>query len=87
LACGLPVIINSKIGDTDSIVNQYKIWTVINSFTIQEYQNAIKSIIKLKNNQLTSLLCKNVAEKKFDLIKGVDSYNKIYLKMISRQIK
>jgi glycosyltransferase involved in cell wall biosynthesis len=78
LACGIPCITNCNIGDIDFHLMNNKIGILINSFDINEINNAIIKIIKLSSSQLTSELCREYAEKNFSLEMGVSKYDKIY---------
>jgi len=79
LTCGLPVVINSGIGDTDETVKENNIGIVIKDFTEAEYKNAIyrlKELLKEENDLKER--CKKNAEKYFSLEKGMEKYFKIY---------
>jgi len=82
LACGLPVIINGNIGDTERVVKENRIGVVVNNFSIPEYKKAIyqlKGLLK-EGNELKNR-CRKVAEKYFSLEHGVDKYFKIYKRL------
>ena len=79
LACGLPVIINNKIGDTGDIVRDNKIGVVIEQFNAQVYRKAIVDMGKLLEEKIIlRQRCRNVAERYFSLEEGVDKYYKVY---------
>jgi len=80
LACGLPVIINSKIGDTDNIVMDNKVGVVIDIFSTESYAKAIVDIKKLlsEENDILKQRCRNVAKRYFSLEEGVEEYYKAY---------
>ena len=80
LACGLPVLINKGIGDTDKIVRDNEAGVVIESFDNASYAKGLKDLIKLKsmNDGLLSKRCRSVAEGLFSLRKGTDSYFNVY---------
>jgi glycosyltransferase involved in cell wall biosynthesis len=44
LACGLPLIINSGVGDSDSLINDWKAGVLIENFTEADYAAAGRSI-------------------------------------------
>lgn len=81
LACELPVIINSRIGDTDQIISENKTGVIINSFNRQEYSKKIKQLIKLKKDRAIGKKCRNVAKQEYDLKKGSDKYFEIYKRL------
>jgi glycosyltransferase involved in cell wall biosynthesis len=79
LACGLPVIINSKIGDTDDIVRDNRAGIVIESFNIKEYAKAMADIKKLlEEGDILKRRCRDTAKRYFSLEEGVSKYCKIY---------
>lgn len=83
LACGLPVLINSGIGDTDKIVEQHKLGVVINEFSKETYLSKINILLELiKEKDLISERCRKVAQEVFSLDKGVSRYFDIYNKVL-----
>ena len=44
LACGLPLIINAGVGDSDALINDWKAGVLIEEFTEEEYAEAGRSI-------------------------------------------
>lgn len=79
LACGLPVIINSGIGDCDEIVLKERVGVVVNEFSSVEYERAWKEMaILLSEGDELRQRCRGVAEKYFSLDVGVSKYWDIY---------
>ncbi|HXB41977.1 MAG TPA: glycosyltransferase [Bacteroidia bacterium] len=76
LACGIPVITNSGIGDSDEIISESACGIVLDNFTVKNYQTAINDFSKINRNDPEFL--RTVAKKYFSLEKGVSSYEKIY---------
>ena len=82
LACGLPVIINSGIGDCDEIVLKERVWVVINEFSKREYERAIEELkLLLSEGNPLRERCRRVAEKYFSLEMGVERYWNIYKRL------
>jgi len=79
LSCGLPVVLNPGIGDTDTIVNTNNIGVVVKGFNQKEYNSSIDKLLTLINNdsELNSR-CYSVANDEFSLIKGSQKYLSIY---------
>ena len=79
LACGLPVIINSGIGDTESIIAREKIGITVKDFSVDAYKEAVEKLIEMLSckDELTAR-CRQTAVKYFSLSGGIDSYQKIY---------
>lgn len=82
LACGLPVIINTGIGDCDEIVLKEKVGVVINGFSSKEYERAIRELNDLlSEGDVLRKRCRTVAEKYFSLEMGVERYWDIYKRL------
>lgn len=85
LACGLPVISNSGIGDTAEIIENNKIGTIINSFTPDDYQKSINDLFTLcKEGEVLRNRCRAVAVKHLSLDMGSDKYQNIYRKLTQK---
>jgi glycosyltransferase involved in cell wall biosynthesis len=84
LGCGLPLIINAGVGDSDVLVTEHDAGVLINNFTQDDYLNAI--------NQLTPLLVRpedtrrrmrRISEQLFDLQSvGVSAYARLYRQVL-----
>lgn len=82
LACSLPVIINSGIGDCDDIILKERVGVVINEFSSKEYERAVKELkVLLSEGDVLRKRCRAVAEKYFSLEMGVERYWEIYKKL------
>jgi len=82
LACGVPVVINSGIGDCDRIVRDNRVGVVIDDFNTKSYQESllqVKSIINEK--QAYAQRCRQTAEKYFSLENAAQIYRSIYRRM------
>jgi glycosyltransferase involved in cell wall biosynthesis len=84
LACGLPMIANSKVGDTEEFTNADEVGFIINEFTVAEYEKALIAVEKmLENRAATDLKCKESAKKRFDLQEvGGKNYLNLYRKLL-----
>ncbi len=79
LACGIPVITNSGIGDCDKIINEAGVGISINDFSTGSYLLAIDKIRELVNNtQDIRRVCRRAAERYFSLEDGIAKYLEIY---------
>lgn len=84
LACGLPVIINSGVGDTDTYVLKYDLGVVVKRFSDEEYRSAFKKIkeaVKSDGNRDYRYRCRKAAEDFFSLKSGIENYKNIYEKL------
>ena len=82
LACGIPIIINSGVGDCDRIIKENDVGVVIKNFSEYEYEKAFDKMSKiLDNRDDTANRCKSVARKLFSLDEGVEKYKEIYTRL------
>ena len=83
LASGMPVIINSGIGDCDEIVLKEKVGVVIRDFSLQEYKRAIEELKGLlSEGDALRERCLKAAEKHFSLEMGINKYRNIYRRLM-----
>jgi glycosyltransferase involved in cell wall biosynthesis len=88
LACGLPVVINSSIGDTDIIVEKYRLGAVIRKFDNEGYLNGVNRLLDLKKEGGPLYgRCGAAAKELFSLETGVSRYLGIYNKLKGNQTK
>jgi glycosyltransferase involved in cell wall biosynthesis len=80
MALGIPIICNSGVGDTDTIVKNYNSGLVINEFSTANYNHVIE---KYKTESFEPTLIRNGAIEYFSLEKGVKSYLEIYSKLLN----
>jgi len=79
LACGLPLIINAGIGDSDALVNQWKAGVLVEEFTEHEYMRIGEMIQALATEPGIRQRTRAVAEQVFDLETiGAERYAALY---------
>lgn len=76
LACGVPIICNSGIGDTNEIVSSLNAGLVIKDTSDQSLNKAISKINKIL--KLNPTFIRNNSREIFDLDVAVAKYKKIY---------
>lgn len=82
LACGVPVIINSGIGDTAEITRKEGVGVVIDDFSNSAYHVALDELQRLlEDKEAIRQRCRAVAKEYFSLDAGVEKYQQIYLKL------
>lgn len=82
LACGVPVIFSTGIGDSDDIIKDNNVGYIINDFTQEEYEKALLNIINLiENDKDLKKRCYNLAYNYFNLQLGVKKYLEIYKRL------
>lgn len=80
LACGLPLVINAGIGDSDVLVSEEKTGALVNDFNQDQYDQAAVAVEALAQDQEnTRSLTRGVAERLFDVSRvGVERYARLY---------
>lgn len=80
LACGLPLIINCGIGDSDTLVTREKTGVLVGEFNQAAYQSAIAALeYFVVNSEQTRRRNREVAERLFDVRRvGVERYAHLY---------
>jgi len=83
LACGLPVIINAGVGDSDDFVADQKLGAVVKDFNEAEYRKALVAIRDLASEE-TRNRARHAAELFFDVRRvGVERYARLYEKVLT----
>ena len=84
LGCGLPLIINSGIGDSDALITAEGVGALVTEFSEQEYARAMKAVVALvENRPETQALTRAVAERLFDVRKvGGERYRGLYERVL-----
>jgi glycosyltransferase involved in cell wall biosynthesis len=84
LACGLPVIINSGIGDSEELVRTAGVGTIVTEFTDSAYEEALAQIKRLFTKIRESRnQARKTAEQFFDLqTVGVERYGRLYERVL-----
>jgi glycosyltransferase involved in cell wall biosynthesis len=85
LSCGLPVVINSGIGDTDDLIEREKVGVVVKNFKDQDYSAAASAVLELAaNTEATRQRVRATAEKELDLRGvGIDRYARLYERVLA----
>ena len=79
LACGLPIVINSGIGDSDGLMQEPFAGILIRDFNDRDFDNAWNAIERLVSEQKLKTKTRIVAEKMFDLESvGAERYERLY---------
>ena len=79
LACGLPIVINAGIGDSDSLVDQSHAGILIDDFDDRDFDLALVEIEKLMDDPNIKTKARAVAEKLFDVnTVGAEAYARLY---------
>lgn len=74
MAMGVPIVCNSGVGDTDTIVHKHQSGIVLEELTKKEYDG-----INLEGFNFDAVTIRNGAKKVFSLEDGVNKYESIYI--------
>jgi glycosyltransferase involved in cell wall biosynthesis len=78
LACGLPIIANSDIGDTSVLLEDDCIGVAVSEFTPAAYTQVWHAFAQLRQDESLSARCRDVAKRKFDIERALQAYHHIY---------
>jgi glycosyltransferase involved in cell wall biosynthesis len=67
LACGLPLILNAGIGDSDALATEWGIGALVTDFTDENYSRAVDKIEQLASESDVRSKARSVAKQLFDL--------------------
>lgn len=81
LACGLPVVINAGIGDTQALVERHRVGVVVKDFSPLAYASAVEELDRLLQEPGMADKCRRVAEEELALPLGVASYLEVYSRL------
>lgn len=79
LAAGLPVVFNQGVGDTDSLLREKSVGTIVDDFEDSTLLNAVDQSLGLMEDETLPIRCKETALDNFDLRKtGKGGYLNVY---------
>lgn len=79
MSMGIPIICNSKIGDTDKIIVESHAGFVLNELNNETFDHTISQLSKIL--KLNADEIRRGAEKFYSLEKGIAAYNEVYKKL------
>jgi glycosyltransferase involved in cell wall biosynthesis len=83
LACGLPLVINAGVGDSDALINDWKAGVLIEEFTDAEFAEAGRNIAAIVAQPEVRKRARAVAEQLFDLNTiGLERYASLYERVL-----
>ena len=84
LACGLPLILNAGIGDSDALINDWGVGTLVKEMATEDYLDSIENIMELAKDPDIKAKTRTVARELFDLqTVGGERYAALYEKVLS----
>lgn len=87
LSCGIPVIINSGIGDTEDLVRRYRVGAVVERFDEGSYASAANIVIRMLKEEKDAVRarCREAAERELSLHTAVEHYYDIYRELLPKE--
>jgi glycosyltransferase involved in cell wall biosynthesis len=83
LACGLPLVINSGIGDSDALVAEYKAGVLVKDFTGEDYAGAAAGLVQMTADPDLRNKMRSVGVQLFDLeAVGIERYADLYERVL-----
>jgi glycosyltransferase involved in cell wall biosynthesis len=83
LGCGLPLVINAGVGDSDTLINDWNVGALVENLSEADYSRAVATIDALTVSEMIRTQARSVAEKLFDLRKiGTERYVRLYLSLL-----
>lgn len=87
LACGLPIISNSGVGDLDALFEGEKVGVILRGFAEADYLEALERIKDLRRQKDLEEHCRDISSKYFDLYKiGGEGYRKVYRRLLTNKL-
>lgn len=82
MAMGIPVVCNSGIGDTDSIIEMYNCGWLASEFTRFTYQEICQKVL---NPTKSTLMIRKGAEEFYSLERGINLYKHVYHSILEKK--
>lgn len=78
LACGLPVVINTGVGDTERILNTYHVGIAVNIDDEDSVTQSVEDILRLGADPNLRVRCRQAAQIELSLDMAVERYLTVY---------
>jgi glycosyltransferase involved in cell wall biosynthesis len=82
LACGIPVVVNSGVGDIEKIVREHHVGIVVDSVDAAAMRQAASSLLELLGDPNLGARCRRTAEEGFSLESGARTYGELYQRVV-----
>ncbi len=87
LACGLPLVINAGVGDSDALINDWKAGVLIEEFTEAQFAEAGRRVDAVVRDPNARSQARSVAEQVFDLKIAGERYAALYERVLGQDYK
>ncbi|MDQ3978862.1 MAG: hypothetical protein M3314_04850, partial [Actinomycetota bacterium] len=78
LACGRPIVVNAGLGDMERLVRDYGCGIVVHESSEKGLRHAADELLEVIDDPETPQRCRRVAERHFDIERGVDMLVEVY---------
>jgi len=80
LGCGLPVVLNAGVGDSDVLVTREGVGALVREFRPDDYADAASTVVRMAaDRDRTAVHARRVAERLFDVGRtGLERYTRLY---------
>lgn len=83
LACGVPIVANSGVGDVDLLIKEKRVGSLIQDFSTESYRQVLYEIRQMRDRENLDESCRNAAREGFDLrATGWHRYLRLYRKLL-----
>jgi glycosyltransferase involved in cell wall biosynthesis len=83
LACGVPCLTNTGVGDMDTILQSSRAGICLEEFSPGAYDTAYLQMMELLQEEGLAKRCRQTAEQYFSLEQGIAEYQRIYQELAS----
>jgi glycosyltransferase involved in cell wall biosynthesis len=83
LACGVPCLTNSRIGDMEDIITKYNVGVTVDNFSDREITLGVQKFLRLIKDKDLKKRARKAGEEEFSLESGCREYAKIYTDLCS----
>ena len=88
LACGLPLVINAGVGDSDLLINEWKAGVLIEDFSDEDYLKAGNAIAAMVREPKVRDSARSVAERVFNLeTVAEERYASLYERVLEQDLQ
>jgi glycosyltransferase involved in cell wall biosynthesis len=87
LACGLPLVINAGVGDSDSLINDWKAGVLIEDFSDEALDEAGRLVEAVLSEPEARTHSRSVAEQVFDLKIAGERYAALYERVLGQDLQ
>jgi glycosyltransferase involved in cell wall biosynthesis len=83
LACGIPVVANSGVGDVEEIVRTFEVGVLLDGGGPEQASRLVDNLQNMLLDPQVSSRCRQAAVERFSLLRGVKMYSDMYARLIA----